>query len=399
MAEVRPVEAQVPIKQRQFVDPLTGCLTNYGHLLLHRVVERTGGDVDDVWEGLGLGFQAIANQGRTDRRLDGAEAAAAYLESAVGGLRGDPRLQTADRALSQSADAMAVALSRASPDVARRVDEVERALAVIASTVSEIRSQQQQALRAQQASDGDATVRSAFDQQLQAAQIQRAQGRAEEAIRVADGVATDLANLTTTDVAEGTNLYFTDARADGRIAAAVGVSVQAYDADLTAFAGKTAPTGDVVGTSDAQTLTNKTISGGSASNLTALSTTGDVSFGASSATNPQGWGRIMSVENSGTNGAGIGVKDANAQWTLASYQGGLYFAKDALATCLFLGLDGKNVGVGTTTQFGSGSGVVGIVNATTVPTTNPTGGGVLYVEAGALKYRGSSGTVTTIAAS
>lgn len=39
-----------------------------------------------------------------------------------------------------------------------------------------------------------------------------------------------------------------------------------------------------------------------------------------------------------------------------------------------------------------------IPNATTVPTTNPTGGGILYVEAGALKYRGSSGTVTTIAA-
>lgn len=37
------------------------------------------------------------------------------------------------------------------------------------------------------------------------------------------------------------------------------------------------------------------------------------------------------------------------------------------------------------------------VAAATVPTANPTGGGVLYVEAGALKYRGSSGTVTTIA--
>lgn len=49
-------------------------------------------------------------------------------------------------------------------------------------------------------------------------------------------------------------------------------------------------------------------------------------------------------------------------------------------------------------SLGSGSGVLFISNATTAPTTNPSGGGILYVEAGALKYRGSSGTVTTIAA-
>jgi hypothetical protein len=49
------------------------------------------------------------------------------------------------------------------------------------------------------------------------------------------------------------------------------------------------------------------------------------------------------------------------------------------------------------TDFGGGSRVVRIATATTVPTTNPTGGGILYVEAGALKYRGTSGTVTTIA--
>ena len=39
----------------------------------------------------------------------------------------------------------------------------------------------------------------------------------------------------------------------------IGTLIQAYDADLTAWAGKTAPSGVAVGTSDSQTLTNKTI--------------------------------------------------------------------------------------------------------------------------------------------
>lgn len=44
-----------------------------------------------------------------------------------------------------------------------------------------------------------------------------------------------------------------------------------------------------------------------------------------------------------------------------------------------------------------GEGFFFIRNASTVPGSNPTNGGNLYVESGALKYRGSSGTITTIA--
>lgn len=49
-------------------------------------------------------------------------------------------------------------------------------------------------------------------------------------------------------------------------------------------------------------------------------------------------------------------------------------------------------------SFGAGVGVVFLANRTSAPSSNPTGGGILYVEAGALKYRGSSGTTTTLAA-
>jgi len=58
---------------------------------------------------------------------------------------------------------------------------------------------------------------------------------------------------------------------------------------------------------------------------------------------------------------------------------------------------GGNVGFRTTSQFGGGRGVIAIANASVAPSVNPAGGGILYVEDGALKYRGSKGTVTVIA--
>ncbi len=52
--------------------------------------------------------------------------------------------------------------------------------------------------------------------------------------------------------------------------------------------------------------------------------------------------------------------------------------------------------LGGTTSFGGGVKVIGIANTTTAPTTSPTGGGILFVETGALKYRGTSGSSATI---
>jgi hypothetical protein len=51
----------------------------------------------------------------------------------------------------------------------------------------------------------------------------------------------------------------------------------------------------------------------------------------------------------------------------------------------------------TAPNFQSGNRILFLGNRTAAPTGNPSSGGFLYVESGALKYRGSSGAVTTIA--
>ena len=56
---------------------------------------------------------------------------------------------------------------------------------------------------------------------------------------------------------------------------------------------------------------------------------------------------------------------------------------------------GKNIVLGGTTQ-GNGKNVFVMLNGT-APSTNIANGGQLYVEGGALKFRGSSGTISTVA--
>lgn len=73
------------------------------------------------------------------------------------------------------------------------------------------------------------------------------------------------------------------------------------------------------------------------------------------------------------------------------------FGTDATRNKLFVITREGGLGIGGE-SFGSGKTVLFLANATTVPSSNPTAGGVIYAEAGALKFRGSSGTITVLGA-
>lgn len=128
-------------------------------------------------------------------------------------------------------------------------------------------------------------------------------------------------------VTEGAaNLYYTNARADARIAAALGVSVQEYSAVLAALSGKASPAGQLVGTTDSQVLTGKTISGASntlsnialaalAASGTANNTTylrGDGQWSAPGSTTPSQFGAYASLPAAGSAGLVYYCTDCDA---------------------------------------------------------------------------------------
>lgn len=96
-----------------------------------------------------------------------------------------------------------------------------------------------------------------------------------------------------------------------------------------------------------------------------------------------------------------------AGWTGSHYDlfGLIDVAADSLGTISTTSSPGKlllkttkdGANIPTTALSIDSDNVMFIANTTTAPVATPTGGGYLYVEAGALKFKGSSGTVTTIA--
>jgi hypothetical protein len=114
---------------------------------------------------------------------------------------------------------------------------------------------------------------------------------------------------------------------------------------------------------------------GTFTDLLTITQTGDATFA----------GKAVVSGTTGTPSAGKGEIGATA---------GLGLILTGNGSTYDLLLANKNGG--TVLAVPTGTSYTFLANAT-APAANPTGGGYLYVEGGALKYRGSSGTVTTIA--
>lgn len=115
---------------------------------------------------------------------------------------------------------------------------------------------------------------------------------------------------------------------------------------------------------------------------------------AGAGTIPNGYGvYVAAAQNSGggtfANNYGVYIEDQSPAGSSASFN---FFSAGAATKNHFAG----NVGIGTTDQFGGGAGVLALGNAATAPTGNPTAGGVLYTEAGELKFRGTSGAASIL---
>ena len=146
----------------------------------------------------------------------------------------------------------------------------------------------------------------------------------------------------------------------------------------------TTGTGSVV-RATAPTVTAITVSGAVTS--ATLTTTGDISIGDNF---------TSSSLNIGSNGSYLGRRSSDGSTLLNAFQTEMVFMQGGNVAARYDSSANFYVGNSIVAAGTSAANVLVIANGT-APSSQPAGIGQLYVESGALKFRGSGGTVTTIA--
>lgn len=147
----------------------------------------------------------------------------------------------------------------------------------------------------------------------------------------------------------------------------------------------------------AQTFTARQTFSGGLSGPGTVASAGDFRAASGSKIVARNAGNTGDVDNL-TLGNTIAVGDTSAaDWVaMRAYSGGELYMQLGFANRITVAAAGIQIGNGGN-DFGGGNGVIGIDDCSVVPTTNATAGGQLYSESGAIRWRGSSGTATTMA--
>jgi hypothetical protein len=127
--------------------------------------------------------------------------------------------------------------------------------------------------------------------------------------------------------------------------------------------------------------------------------TGRVGVGVATGATPAGQVEVVQPDTTTVGLAMTAIASGLQMLLLKDSGGNARFEVNAAGNAIMraLAFFTSSIQVGSSTSdVGGGAGVISIKDATTVPTTNPTGGGILYVESGALKFRDTGGTVTTL---
>jgi len=168
---VAEVKLEAPNRQPQFVDPKTGQLSQYGHRWASQSFYRVGGYNDYIFRSLTIGYTGLTQVNMVTQRVEGVEGAIFSLQGALASVRGDPRLETAERAEAVAERALGLALSKG-VDFEKRLREAEERLAVLNAAVAQSTQQLQQSVLRNSEVSADLSGEQTFYRQVSARKFQ-----------------------------------------------------------------------------------------------------------------------------------------------------------------------------------------------------------------------------------